>query len=108
MGGLAKALWIIFLIFMPFLSMLIYLVARGRGMAERSASAGEQARAAQESYIREVAAGTGEGISPAEEISRAKALLDSGAITQPEFDQLKAKALQHVPGNGAAQTQVAG
>jgi hypothetical protein len=91
MGGWAKALWIIFLIFMPFLSMLIYLVARGRGMAERSATAAEEARAAQETYIKQVAGGNG---SPTDEIARAKALLDAHAISQSEYEALKTKALQ--------------
>jgi hypothetical protein len=78
LNGWLKALWMLFLIFVPFLTALIYLIARGPGMQKR--------------YIRETA-GTAGGASPTEEISKAKALLDSGAISQAEFDALKAKAL---------------
>ena len=99
-GGVAKALWILFLIFMPFLSMLIYLIARGNDMAGRSLEAAEQAQAAQDRYIRSVAKTGG----PAEEIAQAKSLLDSGAISQAEFDALKAKAL----GSSAAGSTVPG
>lgn len=88
LNGWFKALWIIFLIFVPFLTALIYLIARGRGMAERSAAQAKQLRSAQDDYIRSVSAS-----SPTEEIAKAKALLDSGAITQAEFDHLKSKAL---------------
>jgi len=88
LNGWFKALWIIFLIFVPFLTVLIYLIARGRGMAERSAAQAKQFRSAQDEYIKSVA-----GSSPTEEIAKAKALLDSGAITQAEFDHLKSKAL---------------
>ena len=89
-GGL-KAVWVFFLIFLPILTSLVYLIARGKGMAERNISAAHAAQQDQEAYIRKVS-GAG-GASPADEISRAKALLDSGAITQAEFDGLKAKAL---------------
>jgi hypothetical protein len=88
LNGWFKALWIIFLIFVPFLTVLIYLIARGRGMAERSAAQAKQFRAAQDDYIKSVA-----GASPTEEIAKAKSLLDSGAITQAEFDHIKTKAL---------------
>jgi hypothetical protein len=88
LNGWFKAIWIIFLIFVPFLTVLIYLIARGRGMAERSAAQAKQFRAAQDDYIKSVA-----GSSPTEEIAKAKSLLDSGAITQAEFDHIKTKAL---------------
>ena len=88
LNGVFKAIWILFLIFVPFLTALVYLIARGRGMAERSQKAASQAETATSNYIREVA-----GSSPTDEIHKAKALLDSGAITQAEFDALKAKAL---------------
>ena len=88
LNGWFKALWILFLIFLPFLTALVYLIARGRGMAERSQAAHKQAETAANNYIREVA-----GTTPTDEIHKAKALLDSGAITQAEFDALKAKAL---------------
>lgn len=88
LSGWAKALWILFLLFVPFLTVLAYVIARGQGMAHRSASAAQKAQANAEEYIRDVA-----GTSPAGEIERAKALLDAGSITQGEFDALKAKAL---------------
>ena len=86
-GGM-KAVWMICLIFFPFLTAVIYLIARGPKMYERQADAMGQARASQEEYIRSVAA-----VSPADQIAQAKGLLDSGAISQTEFDVLKAKAL---------------
>jgi hypothetical protein len=89
-SGVLKALWVIFLIFVPFLAALIYLIARGKSMAERSAAAAADAEQATNAYIRQVAT---TGASPAEEIGKAKALLDSGSITQAEYDALKAKAL---------------
>ncbi|MFT4284177.1 MAG: SHOCT domain-containing protein [Protaetiibacter sp.] len=89
LNGWWKALWIVFLIFLPFLTALAYLVFRGKGMAERSQKAADAQQRYAEGYLREVA-GTA---TPADEIAKAKALLDSGAITQAEFDSLKAKAL---------------
>ena len=88
LSGWWKALWIIGLIAVPFLVALIYIIARGRGMAERQMQAVQQAKADTDTYIREVA-----GKSPAEHIADAKALLDAGTIDQNEFAQLKAKAL---------------
>ena len=88
LNGWAKALWIIALIFVPFLTLLVYLIARGGGMAERGAAQARELRAAQDSYIKSVASS-----SPSEEIAKAKSLLDSGAITQAEFDHIKTKAL---------------
>jgi signal transduction histidine kinase len=88
LNGWWKAVWIIFLIFVPFLTLLIYLIARGKGMAQRSAAQARQFKAAQDDYIKSVASS-----SPAEEIAKAKSLLDSGAITQAEYDHIKAKAL---------------
>ena len=89
LSGWWKAVWIIGLVFMPYLVALIYLIARGRGMAERQRGAFVEAMAAQDSYIRSVASGK----SPADHIADAKALLDSGAIDADEFATLKAKAL---------------
>lgn len=86
-GGI-KALWIVFLIFLPYITALVYLIARGKGMAERQHAYATAAREATDSYIRE-AAGTG----PAAEIAKAKALLDAGTITAEEYDKLKSKAL---------------
>jgi len=88
LNGWWKALWIIFLIFVPFLTVLVYLIARGRGMAERSAKEQKQVQQATDAYIQQVA-----GSSPADEIAKAKALLDAGTITQAEYDSLKAKIL---------------
>ena len=75
---------------MPFLGIFIYLIANGKGMGERSQARAQapQHQTDANAYIREVA-----GANPAETIASAKALLDSGTITQAEFDQLKAKAL---------------
>lgn len=87
LGGFAKALWFIFLIFLPFITAIVYLIARGRGMGERAEAQVQQMQNAQEEYIRQVAGGA------AAEIAEAKRLLDAGAITPEEFAALKAKAL---------------
>jgi ABC-type multidrug transport system fused ATPase/permease subunit len=89
LSGWWKALWIIFLIIFPFLAAIIYLIARGRGMGERQAGEMRRAQAASDQYIQNVAGRS----NPAEQIASAKSLLDSGAITQEEFDKLKARAL---------------
>jgi Phospholipase_D-nuclease N-terminal len=89
LSGWWKALWIVALIVVPFLSALVYLIARGRGMAERQAGEVRRAQAATDSYVKQVA---GRG-NPAEEIATAKGLLDSGTITPAEFDRLKTAAL---------------
>ena len=87
-SGWGKAIWVVFLFFIPLLTSLVYLIARGPGMAERAQAQFVQAKAAQDEYIRTVA-----GKSPAEQISDAKALLDSGVITEAEFQALKTRAL---------------
>ena len=87
-GGGMKAVWIIFVIILPYLGVFIYLIAEGHKMAERNAEQMQSARAQQDEYIKSVA-----GSSAADQIAQAKTLLDSGAITQAEFDGLKAKAL---------------
>ncbi|HZO69278.1 MAG TPA: PLD nuclease N-terminal domain-containing protein [Kribbellaceae bacterium] len=89
MSGWVKAVWFIALLFLPFLTALIYVIARGKGMAERSAASHQAARMEQEAYIKEVAGKT----SPTDQIAQAQAMLDAGTITKPEFDVLKAKAL---------------
>ncbi len=89
LSGWWKAIWIVALVFVPFLSALIYLIARGRGMAERQAGEVRRAQTATDSYIKEVA---GRG-NPTDQIATAKGLLDEGTITTAEFDQLKAAAL---------------
>jgi putative oligomerization/nucleic acid binding protein len=89
-GGM-KALWLVFIIFVPFLGVLIYLVTQSQSMAERSAQHANRQRQAMDDYIRATATGGGGGAGT--EIEKAKALLDNGAITQAEFDTIKAKAL---------------
>jgi len=88
-SGVAKAVWVVVLILVPVLASLVYLAVRGGGMAERSMRSAETLKQRQDAYIREVAAQT----TPADQIAQAKAMLDAGAITQSEFDRLKAKAL---------------
>jgi predicted PurR-regulated permease PerM len=88
MGGFAKALWIIFLIFVPLISLLVYVIVYGKSMAQRQQAAVVDAQQEQDAYIKQVA-----GTSPAEQIAQAQQLLSSGAISQEEFDKLKAKAL---------------
>ena len=94
-GGFTKAMWTLFLIFLPFLGILVYLIARGKDMAHRSVAQAAQAREAQEAYIRDVAAAgtTPAGTTPAEQVTQARELLDSGAISADEFQALKTKAL---------------
>lgn len=87
LSGWAKAVWLLFLIFVPFLTALVYLIARGSGMAERALSQAKAQKSATDDYIRSVSGGA------AGEIAQAKALLDAGTISQAEFDALKAKAL---------------
>jgi hypothetical protein len=88
MGGGSKALWIIGLIFIPVLTSLLYILVRGRGMAERQRAALQRAKADTDAYIRDVAAK-----SPADQIADAKKLLDAGTINAEEFARLKSKAL---------------
>jgi Short C-terminal domain/Phospholipase_D-nuclease N-terminal len=86
-GG-GKTLWLLFVILLPFLGIFVYLIAESRGMAERSM---KDAQAAQQQFDEHIKSVSGGG--SAAEIEKAKALLDSGAITQAEFDSIKAKAL---------------
>lgn len=90
LSGWAKAGWVVLLVFLPWVGALIYIIARGRIMGERETKDRAEARAEQERYIKQVA---GSAPSAADQISSAKSLLDSGTITQSEFDTLKAKAL---------------
>jgi hypothetical protein len=92
-SGWVKAVWIFCLIFIPFLTAIIYLIARGPGMAERSAKSYALAQQRQDAYIREVASSSAGTSGASDEIAKAKALLDSGAIDEAEFQALKAKAL---------------
>jgi predicted PurR-regulated permease PerM len=87
-SGLSKAVWIVLLILFPIIIVIVYLIVEGKAMAERSAAHSQEMQAQQESYIKEVA-----GKSPADQVAQAKSLLDSGAITQSEYETMKAKAL---------------
>ena len=87
LGGWTKAFWVVGIIFLPFLGVLLYLGTQGKGMGERNVAAAKAQRAQFDDYVRDVAG------DPTVQIEKAKALLDSGAIDQGEFDRLKAKAL---------------
>ena len=93
LSGVAKTLWCLTLVFFPFITALVYIGTRGRGMAERSARAAAAQRQQQDAYIRDVAGRT----TPTDQITQARALLDSGAISLAEYDALKAKALGTSP-----------
>jgi hypothetical protein len=88
-GGFAKALWVIFVVILPWLGVLIYLIVEHDGMRDRSVKQAQAQQAAFDDYVRDRAGGGG----TAAEIAKAKELLDAGTITQAEFDALKAKAL---------------
>ena len=88
LSGLGKAVWLFFLIFVPFLTALIYLIARGDGMAQRGMRDAKDAQVGTDEYIRSVAKA-----SPADEIAKAKSLLDAGTINQQEYEAIKARAL---------------
>ena len=88
LGGVSKVLWMIGLFVLPVFTAIVYIIARGRGMADRQRATVERARSETDAYIRSVA-----GKSPAEQIADAKALLDGGTINQNEFERLKTKAL---------------
>lgn len=90
MGGFAKALWIIALLVVPLLTALVYIIARGRGMAQRQIADEQRLKSQADAYLREVA-----NASPADQIARARSLLREGAITEAEFAELKAAALAH-------------
>jgi len=92
LGGLAKALWVIFVIIFPFLGVFIYLIVRGGGMAKRRMEEAQAANAQFQDYVRSVAP-AGSGGSVADELQRLATLRDQGVITQEEFDSLKAKAM---------------
>jgi hypothetical protein len=88
-GGGAKALWLIFVIALPFLGVFVYLIAQNDGMVQRQMEQAQAQRAQMDDYVRSVAPSGG----AAAEIEKAKALLDSGAISQAEYDAIKSKAL---------------
>jgi len=87
-GGGKKALWLLFILFAPLLGLLVYLIVNGHGIAERQQKDAQRSQADFDQYVKNVA-----GSDSADQISKAKALLDAGTISQTEFDQLKAKAL---------------
>ena len=86
-GGFSKALWVVFVVILPWLGVLVYLIAQHDGMRERSIKQAQAQKEQFDEYVRGAAGGS------AEEIAKAKALLDEGTITQAEFDAIKAKAL---------------
>jgi Phospholipase_D-nuclease N-terminal/Short C-terminal domain len=86
-GGWSKALWIVFIIVLPFLGVLVYLIAQHDGMRERSVKQAQEQQAAFDKYVKDTAGGS------AAEIAKAKELLDAGTITQEEFDAIKARAI---------------
>ena len=88
LGGWGKAAWLIFVIILPFLGIFIYLISQGKGMGERAQQRAQAQQAQVDDYVRSVATS-----GPTEEIAKGKELFDSGAITQAEYDQLKARAL---------------
>jgi hypothetical protein len=90
MSGFVKAVWIFALVFLPIVTSLVYLIVRGQSMAERSARSAEAMKQAQDAYIKEVAGKAG---SPADQIAQARAMLDAGVISEPEYERLKEKAL---------------
>ena len=96
LNGWAKAAWILFLVFVPLLTALVYLIARGGSMPERINEQAKEARDATDAYIRDVA-----GASPVDEIAKAKALLDAGAITEDEFTALKRRVVAGEPATTA-------
>lgn len=91
LGGVAKTFWVLFVILLPWLGILVYLIARGKGMQDRQLEQMKEVQRAQADYIKSVA--TGSSNSATDQIVSAKGLLDSGAITQAEFTQIKEKAL---------------
>ena len=88
-SGFVKVLWLIFIIIIPYFGSFIYLIIEHKGMTERAIAAQKQAQSQVDQYVKSVA-GAGD---PTEQIAKAKQLLDSGTITQAEFDQIKQKAL---------------
>jgi hypothetical protein len=92
-GGWAKTLWTLFIVILPILGMLVYLIVRGGGMTERALASQAEVQKRQDAYIRSVATSNGGKGSVTDDIASAKALLDSGAINATEFEKLKADAL---------------
>jgi Phospholipase_D-nuclease N-terminal len=91
LGGGAKAIWFLFILFLPLLGGLVYLIVRGKGMGERSMKEQIDAKNSFDEYVRQTAGGGGSGA--ASELAKANDLLKSGAITQADYDALKSKIL---------------
>jgi hypothetical protein len=89
MGGVAKTIWVIFVIFLPYLGVFVYLLARGHKMSEHAIAAAQEQDAAARQYIQQVAAAS----SPADELAKLADLKKNGTITDAEYDQMKAKVL---------------
>jgi hypothetical protein len=89
LSGWGKAGWIIFVIFLPFLGIFVYLLSQGKGMAERNVRQAQDAQASMDAYVRSVASSA----DPAEQIAKGHELLEKGAISETEFEKLKAQAL---------------
>lgn len=91
LGGGAKTFWVLFVIIIPWLGILVYLIARGKGMHERQLEQAKEIQRAQTEYIKSVAGSSAPAAT--DQIVSAKGLLDSGTITQAEFEKIKQKAL---------------
>ena len=91
MGGFAKAIWVIFVILLPYLGVFVYLIARGHKMTERDIAQAQAQKASMDEYVRSVAASSGGGV--AAELEKLASLKDQGVLTQAEFDQQKAQLL---------------
>jgi uncharacterized membrane protein len=88
LNGWVKAVWLVLLAFLPFLSVLVYLIARGKGMTERTMERARRNQEASDAYIRQVAS-----VNPTEEISKAKAILDAGTISPDEYEKIKSSVM---------------
>jgi len=88
-SGFSKVLWIVFIVVLPYLGVFVYLIAEQKGMAERAQTRQKAVQAQFDEYVQSVAPST----DPTEQINKAKGLLDSGSITQAEFERLKQRAL---------------
>jgi hypothetical protein len=92
-SGWAKAAWTFFVIVLPYLGVFVYLISQGDGMAKRKVADAQASRAAFDDYVRDVASNGGAADGPADQIAKAKQLLDNGTIDATEFEQIKRRAL---------------
>ena len=93
LGGFSKALWLLFVIFLPYLGVFVYLIARGHKMTERDIAQAQAQKASMDEYVRSVASTSTSGGGVAAELEKLAALKDQGVLTQAEFDQQKAQLL---------------